>query len=124
MQARSTLRGLVALMLIVAASLLAASVLHLSGHVTGRGAPFDAEHAGIAEAILCAVLLAGAVGMLRLPRRAKAIGLIANGVTTFGFLVGLTMTSRGGHWPDIAYHLTVLPLLIGGLVVLSTKELP
>lgn len=36
----------------------------------------------------------------------------------FGFAVGLTETARGGDLPDIAYHLTVLPLLLAGLMIL------
>jgi hypothetical protein len=40
------------LMLFEAATLAVASVLHLSGNVHGRGAPFNAQHAGIAEAVI------------------------------------------------------------------------
>jgi hypothetical protein len=31
---------------------------------------------------------------------------------------GFIIASQGGHRPDIAYRLTVLPLLIGSLIVL------
>ena len=48
-------------MAFVAATLAVASAAHLSGHVHGRSAPYDADHAGIAEAIICAVLVYGAL---------------------------------------------------------------
>jgi hypothetical protein len=109
------------LMVVVAATLATASALHLAGQVTGRSRPFDSDHAGIAEAIIGAVLAMGALGMIMRPRRARAIGI---GVTVFavaGFLLGLSMTARGGHLPDIAYHLVVLPVLVGTLVVLARQ---
>src|SRR5947208_2524637 len=112
-------RTVATVMLLEAASLAVASALHLTGHVAGRSAPFDSDGAGIAEAVIGAVLLAGALDMLRRPHRARAVGLAATGFATAGFLVGLRMTALGGHWPDIAYHLTVLPVLIGSLVVLA-----
>lgn len=65
------------------------------------------------------MLLIGVVTMLRRPALARTAGLVAAGFATAGFLVGLSITAQGGHWPDIAYHLTVLPLLIGSLVVLA-----
>jgi len=114
-----TVRGVAVVMMIEAASLAVASAVHLSGHVSGRGEPFDAGHAGIAEAIIGAVLLCAAVAMLRTTRPARTIGLAASGFATAGFLFGLSITARGGHWPDIAYHLAVLPVLIASLVVLA-----
>jgi hypothetical protein len=102
----------------VAASLAVASVLHLSGHVHGRGAPFDADHAGVAEAVIGFVLAAAAVAMFRMPARARTIGVAATGFATAGFLLGLSITTRGGDAPDIAYHLAVLPILVASLVVL------
>lgn len=111
-------RRIAALMLVEAASLTIASGLHLSGRVSGRGFPYDADHAGIAEALIATVLTASAITMLRVPRHARPIGLFANALATGGFLWGLNITARGGHWPDIAYHLAVLPLLIGSLIAL------
>jgi peptidoglycan/LPS O-acetylase OafA/YrhL len=115
---RTAVRRAAALMLFVAGTLAVASPVHLFGHVTGRGEMFDADHAGIAEALIGTVLLASAVAMLRQPRRARTIGLAATGFATVGFLWGLSITARAGHWPDIAYHLALLPVLIGCLVVL------
>jgi hypothetical protein len=114
----TTVRRVAALMALEAGSLAVASALHLSGRVHGRSSPFDADHAGVAEAIIGVVLAVGALTMFRSPKRARTVGIVATGFAIVGFLVGLSMTARGGDLPDIAYHLTVLPLLIGGLVVL------
>ena len=111
-------RRVAAVLVIVAGTLAVASAAHLSGHVTGRGVLFDADHAGIAEALIGAVLLGSAATMLRRPAQARTIGLAATGFATLGFLVGLSITAQAGHWPDITYHLAVLPVLIGSLVVL------
>ncbi len=119
MRIQNTRAAVAAVMLVEAASLVVASTIHLTGHVTGRAPIFDADDAGIAEAVIAAVLLAGALAMYRFPGRARTVGLAATGFATAGFLIGLRMTAAGGHWPDIAYHLTVLPLLIASLVVLA-----
>ena len=76
-----------------------------------------------AAAVLAAVT-ARCVLMLCSRARARAAGLAASGFATAGFLWGLNMTARGGHWPDIAYHLAVLPLLIGSVVVLARSRTP
>ena len=103
----------------VATSLAVASAMHLAVRVHGRAEPpFDADHAGIAEAVIGTVLVIAVVVMLRSPARARLAGLAAAGFATAGFLWGLSITARGGHWPDIAYHLVVLPVLVGSLVVL------
>jgi hypothetical protein len=115
---RRVVRRVAGLMVVEAVTLAVASALHLSGQVTGRSSPFDADHAGIAEAIIGAVLVAGAAGMMWLPGKARVIGIIVNGLAIAGFLLGLSMTVRGGHLPDIGYHLVVLPALIGSLVAL------
>lgn len=111
-------RRVAALMIVIAASLGVASVVHLAGQVQGRSDLFDAGDAGIAEAVIGAVLFAGAVVMLSAPPRARAVGLAATGFAVAGFLVGLSITARAGHLPDIAYHATVLPLLIAACAFL------
>ncbi|HWG72441.1 MAG TPA: hypothetical protein VG184_00125, partial [Acidimicrobiales bacterium] len=73
-----------------AVSLAVAATLHLSGQVHGRGKPFDADHAGIAEAIICIVLASGAFAMLRSATHARAIGLATTGFAIVGFCVGLS----------------------------------
>lgn len=115
---QTVVRRVAALMIAEAATLAVASALHLSGNVTGRAKLFDSDDAGIAEAIIGAVLLGGVIAIFRLPRWGRTIGLAATGFATAGFIVGLSITARGGHWPDIAYHMAVLPALIGSLVAL------
>jgi hypothetical protein len=124
---RKIATGVAILMLVEAASLAVASTLHLSGMVDGRAKSFDPDSAGIAEAVIGVVLLVGAVVMLRDPRRARTAGIAANAFALVGFLVGISETARGGHAPDIAYHATVIPLLVISLVVLlrhSSTEPP
>ena len=111
---RTVIARVAALMVVEAATLAVASALHLSGSVQGRSAPFNAGHAGVAEAIIGGVLAAGAVVMFRPP----APGRSTTGFAIAGFLVGLNFTARGGHLPDIAYHITMSPVLIGSLIVL------
>src|SRR5213082_2090565 len=95
--ATKNVRRVAVVMVAVAATLAVASALHLSGRVTGRGAPYNGDGAGIAEAVIGIVLVVGAVAMFRLPGRARVIGLAATGFATAGFLLGLSITARGGH---------------------------
>jgi len=95
-----------------AASLAVASALHFSGHATD---------AGIAEAIIGAVLLAGAVDMRRNPARGRTVGLSVTVFATAGFLVGL---GEAATLPEIAYHLTLLPVLVVTMVVLWRHRTP
>lgn len=77
------------------------------------------DDAGIAEAVIGVVLAGAAMALWRGGSRARAAGLAGIGFAIAGFGVGLADNiSKGGHWPDIAYHLTVLPLLIGSFVAL------
>ena len=111
-------RRMVALMAAIAVTLGLASVLHLSGGVHGRSAPFNATHAGVAEAVIGIVLAVGAAAVVRFPERARPIALGAVSFATVGFVVGLNFTARGGHLPDVIYHVALLPVLLGSLVVL------
>ncbi len=105
-------------MAFAAVTLAVASAAHLSGNVHGRSAPYDADHAGVAEAIICVVLACGAAAVLGRSRHARTIGSAATGFAVVGFVVGLNFTARGGHLPDIAYHVTMLPVLVAVLAVL------
>jgi hypothetical protein len=111
-------RWVPAVLAAVVVSLAVASALHLSGQVHGRGAPFDADGAGIAEAVIGVVLAVGVVALWRNADSpgARRLGLCAVGFAIAGFGWGLSLTARGGHWPDIGYHLAVLPLLVAGFV--------
>jgi len=56
--------------------------------------------------------------MVRAPARARMVGLAVTAFAIVGFGVGLTITAEEGHAPDIVYHVTVLPVLLGSAVVL------
>jgi len=101
----------------VAASLAVASALHLSGAVGSGPKPFDATDAGIAEGIIGAGLVAGAVALSRAPDRGWPFAIGATVLAIVGFLIGLNFTARPGHTPDLVYHLAVLPILVATLVV-------
>jgi hypothetical protein len=109
-------------MISLALSLAMASGLHLSGVAKGRSHPFNPTHAGIAEAVIGAVLFVAAIAMLRRTNSARVIGIAAASFAIAGFLVGLRFTTLGGHWPDIAYHLTVLPILLASVLVLGRSD--
>jgi hypothetical protein len=103
---------LAALMIVVASTLGLMCTLHLSGVLAGGSAPFNASHAGVAEAIIAVVLFAGADAVLANRARAQATALAATVFAIVGFIVGLTFTVRGGDAIDIAYHVVVLPILV------------
>lgn len=109
-------------MALVAVSLGVATALHLSGLVHGRSPSFDPDAAGTAEAVIGVVLAASAVAMTRLPHRARVVGMAAMSFALVGFLVGISETARGGAIPDIVYHATVIPLLVGGLATLARSK--
>jgi hypothetical protein len=109
-------------MVVEALSLVVAATLHLSGQVQGRSKPFDADHAGVAEAIIGIVVAAGALALLRRTARARTVGLATTGFAIAGFAIGLTMTTQGGDLPDIAYHCAVLPVLIASLILLARAD--
>jgi O-antigen/teichoic acid export membrane protein len=113
-----TTRGLGALIALEAASLAVMSTLHLSGTLGNGSKPFDRSHAGIAEAIICVVLCAGAVVFLRAGPNGRAAAIGAVVFAILGFILGLTFTIRGGDAIDVTYHATVLPLLVVTLVAL------
>jgi 4-amino-4-deoxy-L-arabinose transferase-like glycosyltransferase len=102
-------RLIAALMACEAASLVVMSALHLTGTLgqgnTGSGA-------GIPEAIIAAVLASGAAVLVRAPERGRRTALAAIVFAIAGFIIGLTFTVRGGDPVDVAYHATVLPILI------------
>ena len=114
-------RAVAALMVVEAVSLAAISVLHLSGVIGGGTRPYDPGAAGIAEAVIGIVLLAGAAVVVRSPKHGRTAAQAAVGLATAGFIVGLMFTINGGRPADVAYHLTVLPVLILTLVLSRTR---
>ncbi len=109
------------LMFVEAVSLATMSTLHLSGVLTGGAKSFRRTDAGIAEALICVVLAAGAAGLVRGSRHARARAAVAIVFAILGFLVGLNFTLQGGDTIDVAYHLTLLPLLVITLLVLRRQ---
>ncbi|MGH2859094.1 MAG: hypothetical protein ACRDMJ_16590 [Solirubrobacteraceae bacterium] len=60
---RSRRRAIAVAMGIESAALAAMSALHLSGVLARAPSPFDRQHAGVAEALICIVLAAGATAL-------------------------------------------------------------
>jgi hypothetical protein len=77
-----------------------------------------ARGAGVAEAVIAAALVLGAIGFARRGQRGRTGAQGAIGFAIVGFVFGLTITIPSGSGVDIAYHLTVLPLLVLTLVLL------
>lgn len=103
------------------ASLGVMAFLHLSG-VLGDGA--GPAYAGIAEAVIAAVLAGATVAVRYGVRPARSIGMAATGFAIVGFLIGLKSTLPSGGLVDITYHLVTLPILVGTLVLLALWRKP
>jgi hypothetical protein len=95
-----------------AASLAVMSALHLSGTLGGGSKSFEPNNAGIAEALICLALLYGATALWRCFPNARTTTLGAVAFAIVGFVIGLSFTIRGGNAIDLAYHATMLPLLL------------
>jgi hypothetical protein len=100
------------------------SALHLSGTLHVGSTHATANGAGIAEAMICLALIAGAVGLVRASTSGAQIALACVAFAILGFIVGLSFTAQGGDTIDLAYHATTLPVLIGTAIVLvpATKS--
>lgn len=104
------------LMAAEAASLAVMSAVHLSGGQSGAGIP---------EAVICVVLVAGAAALALRPRGlGRRVAQAAVGFAIAGFLVGLSFTIGGGSALDLAYHVVVLPLLVLTLALLRLDKPP
>ena len=114
-------RRIVALMSLEAASLAVMSSLHLTGTLAGGSKPFEPSDAGIAEALICLALIAGTVAFQRRWPNGGGIALGTVAFAILGFLVGLNFTVQGGDAIDIAYHASVLPLLVLTLAALLRR---
>ena len=111
-------RQIALLMCAVAATLAVMSFLHLSGILGGGTKSFNPSGAGVAEAVICLALSYGATGLLRRWPRAQKVALAATGFAIVGFIIGLRFTLEGGDAIDVAYHLSVLPILLVTLIAL------
>jgi hypothetical protein len=105
-----------------AATLAAAATLHLTRALDSGSKPSNPSGAGLAEAVICVVLFAGAAALFRDPVRGRTAALGAVGFAIFGFVVGLTFTISGGAAVDLAYHAVMLPILIASVVQLRPRH--
>jgi len=115
-----SIRRVALLMGFEAVTLVVMSTLHLTGVLNGGEPPHGVNRAGIAEAIIAVVLVVGALTLAGRPGPI-AIGAIVFAIAGFG--VGLSMTAREGATGDIAYHATMLPILLFTLVVAVRNEM-
>jgi hypothetical protein len=103
-------------LLVEGASFLTAGLIHRGMFISG----YAHQQASIAETSIAIVLLAGLALTWIWPARTRLIGLIAQTFALLGTLVGVFTIAVGvgpRTAPDIAYHLTIIAVLIWGLVV-------
>jgi len=105
-------RRLAAVMAFEAATLAAFAALHLSGLLRPGSGSSNGYGAGVAEAIICLVLVLGLRAFVRSPARGRPTALAATAFAILGFIVGLTFTVRGGAPVDLIYHATMFPILV------------
>ena len=115
---RRVRQPIAALIALQASTLAVMSVLHLTGILAGGTRPFNRTDAGIAEAVICAVLIGGAAALSLDPLRGRAIARATVGFAILGVIAGLNFTIQGGDAIDVAYHATLLPLLLVTLAAL------
>ena len=114
-------RGVVTLMTFEAATLAVFAALHLSG--TLRFGSNRSYGAGFAEALICVALAAGAWAFVRSPRgRGRGAARFSVAFAIFGFIVGLTFTVDSGDAIEVAYHLTMLPVLVATAALLARRR--
>ena len=103
-------------LLIEGVSFLAAGLVHRGVFFSG----YAHQQASIAETSIAIVLLAG-LGLTWIwPAHTRLIGLVAQTFALLGTLVGVFTIAVGvgpRTAPDIAYHLTILAVLMWGIVV-------
>jgi hypothetical protein len=101
-----------------ASTLALMSLLHLTGILAGGTRPFSRTDAGIAEAVICVVLVGGAAALAGGSPSGRTVARGAVGFAILGVIAGLNFTIQGGDAVDIAYHATLLPLLLITLAAL------
>lgn len=115
-------------MLAEAATLGIASYLHTDGHIplgftVIRGEQFTG--ASVPEAIIGAILAAGAAIVATAPDRARRAALFATGFGVFGVLAGVAFVLTSGRPSiviDLTYHAILLAALITTLVLLALRR--
>jgi len=103
-------------MLVEAATFVVAASVHAGFLISG----YAHREARIAETVIGAVLLVGAMATWIRPASARAAGLVAQGFALLGTLVGI-FTIIIGIGPqsvlDVVYHIAIVAALVWGLVV-------
>jgi hypothetical protein len=103
-------------LLVEGASFLTAELIHRGVFISG----YAHQQASVAETTIAIVLLAG-LGLTWIwPTHTRLIGLVAQTFALLGTLVGAVTIAIGvgpRTGPDIAYHLTILAVLIWGIIV-------
>lgn len=116
------------LMLAEAATLGIASYLHRDGQLPLGFTVIHGEQfasASIPEAVIGAVLAAGAATVLAVPARARRAAVFATAFGIFGFVVGTVFVLTSGRpsiTADLTYHAVLLAVLIASLVVLALPQ--
>jgi hypothetical protein len=102
-------------LLVEGASFLTAGLIHRGVFISG----YAHQQASVAETTIAIVLLAG-LGLTWIwPAHTRLIGLVVQTFALLGTLVGVFTIAVGvgpRTTPDIAYHLTILAVLIWGIV--------
>ncbi len=104
------------LLLVEAATYVIVALVHFGVLTTG----FEHRQAGAAESLIAAVLLVGLALTWTHVASARTIGLAAQGIALAGTLVGVFTIAIGvgpRTVPDIAYHITIIAVLVGGLIL-------
>jgi hypothetical protein len=103
-------------LLVEAASFIIASLVHSGRLIPGYAHP----QARIAEGVIAAALLAALVGSWIRPASLRRAALAGQGFAFLGTLVGAFTIIVGvgpRTAPDVAYHIGILLVLLGGLIV-------
>jgi hypothetical protein len=111
------------LLFLEGASFILAGQVHFGALATG----YQDAGAATAESVIGVVLLAGLALTWVLPARARAIGVATQGFALMGTLVGVYVAAIGvgPHTvPDVVFHIVILLVLSGGLVVAARVDRP
>ena len=111
-----TARAIRFFLLFEAATYVGAALAHFGIFVTG----YEHRAAGTAESVIAGVLLIGWVATWARPTFSRGIGLATQTFALLGTFVGLFTIVIGvgpRTVPDLAYHISIVAVLIWGLVV-------
>ena len=103
-------------LMIEALAFAVAALIHFGWLVHG----YEHARARIAESVIAAVLLSGWVVTSINANWARRIGIAVQAFALLGTFVGLFTVAIGigpRTTPDIVYHLSMVALLVGGLIV-------